>query len=146
MKKILLHGPAIDAAGQFVDAGGELTVAETGKPGTISAEEAKHLVDRHRAVTAAGGAAEVEQGDGLDRKKPEQLRKIADREGVAYAPRTRKADLLAAIRGHRAAVAAAAGTPAPEGGTVKVEEKADGSGDVIKVDPAGAGSTLGEEQ
>ncbi len=58
MKSILLHGPASDAAGNFVDAGGTLDIAKTGKAGTIGEDEAKELVKGGRAIDAAKAPAE----------------------------------------------------------------------------------------
>ncbi|HVJ02354.1 MAG TPA: hypothetical protein VM662_09240 [Sphingomonas sp.] len=50
LKSITLHQPATDNAGQFRDAGEELTVGEAAKPGVISAERAKEIVDQHGAT------------------------------------------------------------------------------------------------
>jgi len=57
-RKIVLHGPALDNAGRYCDAGSELVVgAETGA-GIITAARAKELLDRGTAVTATAAAAE----------------------------------------------------------------------------------------
>jgi len=57
MKSILLHGPAADAAGLFCDAGATLDITQTGKAGSISADEAKRLVSEGRAIDAAKAPA-----------------------------------------------------------------------------------------
>jgi hypothetical protein len=60
MKRIVLHGPAIDGAGNFCDAGTELEIAAKAKEGQVLAEDAKALVDGGRAVSATA-AAEIEK-------------------------------------------------------------------------------------
>ena len=60
MKKIVLHGPSTDEAGNFCDAGAELEIVasrkDEGKAGFISAERARALVDSGGAVSATASA------------------------------------------------------------------------------------------
>jgi len=61
MKKIVLHGPAIDAAGNFCDAGTELEIGDKAKAGTIAAESARQLVAAGTAVSATAEAAQAKR-------------------------------------------------------------------------------------
>jgi hypothetical protein len=60
MKKIVLHGPSTDEAGNFCDAGAELEIVsgpkDEGKVGFISAERARELVERGAALSATASA------------------------------------------------------------------------------------------
>jgi hypothetical protein len=64
MKKIVLHGPSTDEAGNFCDSGAELELVDgkkgEGKAGFISAERARELVERGGAVSATA-SAEIEK-------------------------------------------------------------------------------------
>lgn len=60
MKKIVLHGPSTDEADNFCDAGTELEIMagpkDEGRPGFISAERARDLVERGAALSATASA------------------------------------------------------------------------------------------
>lgn len=64
MKKIVLHGPSTDEAGNFCDAGTEIELVDgkkgEGKAGFISPDRARELVDRGAAVSATA-SAEIEK-------------------------------------------------------------------------------------
>lgn len=60
LKHIVLHGPAIDNAGNFKDAGSELTVGEDAKEDFITSEQAHALVNRNAAVSRTA-AEQMEQ-------------------------------------------------------------------------------------
>lgn len=52
MKKIVLHGPAADNAGNFCDAGVTLEIGDKAAAGFITADRAHDLVVRQGAVSA----------------------------------------------------------------------------------------------
>lgn len=49
MKSIHLNSATVDNSGSYVDAGGKLDVGKDAKPGVITAERARDLVDRGAA-------------------------------------------------------------------------------------------------
>lgn len=51
MKQIVLHGPALDNAGNFQDAGSELEIGDDAKDGVISLDRANELVGRGAALS-----------------------------------------------------------------------------------------------
>lgn len=63
-------------------------------------DEAKRLVDMGLAEFVEDDEAE---DDGLDQEKVEDLKKIAEDEKIDLGEATKKADIVAAIRAHRAA-------------------------------------------
>ncbi len=58
LKRIVLHGPTVDNAGLYCDAGTELEIGEKAREGTIGAERARELLAAGTAVSATEAAAE----------------------------------------------------------------------------------------
>ena len=71
MSKIILHRPAVDNAGQYQDAGAELTIGNaTGAKGvgTIDADRAKELLDSSGAEPVPTAKRDPLDHDGDGRK------------------------------------------------------------------------------
>lgn len=84
MPEVKLNGPAVVHGAIRYPAEGLIPVTEA---------EAKRLQD--------GGF--IDHGDDLDDEKVADLKSIAELEGVDLGEATKKADIIAAIRAHRAA-------------------------------------------
>jgi hypothetical protein len=57
LKKIVLHGPALDNLDNYHSAGSELEIGPDAKPGIISADRAQALIASAGAVSATEAAA-----------------------------------------------------------------------------------------
>lgn len=75
MERIILHGPAVDAAGQFRDAGTELRVVDATTDGdtvavpeplTISSKRADELIERNAAVDPDANPDQADATDPAD--------------------------------------------------------------------------------
>lgn len=118
MKKIILHGPATDNAGNYCDAGTALEVREDVEAGAIDKDRADDFLASGKAVSEAEAA---EEGDGLDALKLAELRDVAETEEVALDGITTKADIAAAIRQTRLAKREAEVPAVPVLGADKIE-------------------------
>lgn len=96
LKKIVLHGPALDNVGGYHDGGAELLVGDADQAGFIHPDRARELLDSPRAVSATAAAAEERAAEQATADKdPDDIaadgeaETIAEPERVAAASRAR---------------------------------------------------------